>query len=187
MQKQMYTYFIFCVVLLSSFLSTRAQNIDSLLGIFKQADPQEKIYIHFDKNYYNPGETIWFKAYIFDGLEHAASAKNFYAELTDEAGNVINRVTAPVGESSAAGSIVLSANLTKNLLYFRASTAAMLNGDTNFLYVKPIRILTSAKNIKNKQPAVSISFLPEGGDMIADISSLLAFKVTDANGLPVNA
>jgi hypothetical protein len=187
MQKQMYTYFIFCVVLLGSFLNTGAQNIDSLLGIFKQADPQEKIYIHFDKNYYNPGETIWFKAYIFDGLEHAVSAKNFYAELTDEAGNVMSRVTAPVGESSAAGSIILSANLTKNLLYFRASTAAMLNGDTNFLYVKPIRILTSAKNIKIKQPAVSISFLPEGGDMIADISSVLAFKVTDANGLPVNA
>ncbi|GAC1592797.1 MAG: hypothetical protein NVS3B8_06500 [Chitinophagaceae bacterium] len=188
MQKQMYTYFIFCAALLSSFISADAQNIDSLLGIFKQADPQEKIYIHFDKNYYNPGETIWFKAYIFDGLERAVGTKNFYAELVDEAGNVLNRFTSPVGESSAAGSIALAPNLSKNLLYFRAYTSAMLNGDTNFLYIKPIRILTGAKTIKSKQPVpVHISFLPEGGDMVAGISSVLAFKATDANGIPVNA
>ncbi len=188
MQKQMYTYFIFCVVLLGSLTGAQAQNIDSLLGIFKQADPQEKIYIHFDKNYYNPGETIWFKAYIFDGLEHAEGPRTFYAELTDEAGNVLNRFTAPVGESSSAGSLVLAPTLSKNLLYFRAYTSAMLNGDTSFLYVKPIRIITGAKPVKNRPPVpVGIRFLPEGGDLVADISSVLAFKVTDANGLPVNA
>ncbi|HTE13346.1 MAG TPA: hypothetical protein VK645_20345 [Chitinophagaceae bacterium] len=188
MQKQMYTYFIFSAVLLNSFISVHAQNIDSLLGIFKQADPQEKLYIHFDKNYYSPGETIWFKAYIFDGLERAAAPKNFYAELIDEAGNVLTRFTAPVGESSAAGSFGLAPNFSKSLIYFRAYTTAMLNGDTSFLYVKPIRILTSTKSIKNKTPLpVSISFLPEGGDMIAETPAVLAFKVTDANGLPVNA
>lgn len=188
MQKQMYTYFIFCAVLLNSFTALHAQNIDSLLNIFKTADPQEKIYIHFDKNYYNPGETIWFKAYIFDGLERAPSPKNFYAELVDEGGAIISRLTAPVGESSAAGSFSLAPNFSKSLIYFRAYTTAMLNGDTNFIYLKPIRILTSAKQAKNKAPlAVSISFLPEGGDMVAELPCTLAFKVTDANGLPVNA
>ncbi|MEP7279844.1 MAG: hypothetical protein ABI813_14435 [Bacteroidota bacterium] len=188
MQKQMYTYFILCVVLLTGFIRADAQNIDSLLGVFKQADPQEKIYVHFDKNFYNPGETIWFKAYIFDGLEHAENVRNFYAELTDEAGNVISRVTAPVGESSAAGSITLAPGFSKNLVFFRAYTAAMISGDTNFLFVKPIRVLTGAKPIKSRSPLpVSISFLPEGGDMVAGISCVLAFKVTDANGLPVNA
>jgi len=188
MQKQMYTYFIFCAVLLNGFTSLHAQNIDSLLGIFKQADPQEKLYIHFDKGYYSPGETIWFKAYIFDGLDHAEGVKNFYAELIDEGGNVISRLTAPVGESSAAGSFALAPNFSKNLIYFRAYTTAMLNGDTNFLYVKPIRIIIAAKNKKIMAPLpVSISFLPEGGDMVAESASVLAFKATDANGLPVNA
>jgi len=188
MQKQMYTYFIFPVLLLCCCVNAGAQNIDSLLAVYRQADPQEKLYIHFDKNYYNPGETIWFKAYIFDGLERALGAKNFYAELADEAGNVISRVTAPVGESSAAGSITLAPGLTKNMVYFRAYTSAMLNGDTNFIFVKPIRIITAAKTVKSKQPSItSIAFLPEGGDMIAGTASVLAFKATDANGLPVNA
>jgi hypothetical protein len=188
MQKQMYTSFIFCAVLLSSFTGLRAQNIDSLLGIFKQADPQEKIYVHFDKSYYNPGETIWFKAYIFDGLERAPAPKNFYAELVDEGGSIISRLTAPVGESSAAGSFSLAPNFSRSLIYFRAYTSAMLNGDTNFLYLKPIRVFTNTKTVKNKAPLpVSISFLPEGGDMVAELSCTLAFKATDANGLPVNA
>ena len=188
MQKQMYTSFIFCAVLLSSFTALRAQNIDSLLNIFKQADPQEKIYIHFDKNYYNPGETIWFKAYIFDGLERAPAPKNFYAELVDEGGSILSRFTAPVGESSAAGSFSLAPNFSRSLIYFRAYTTAMLNGDTNFIYLKPIRVLTNTKQLKSKAPLpVSINFLPEGGDMIAEIPCTLAFKATDINGLPVNA
>ena len=188
MQRQMYTYFIFCAVLLSGFINAHAQNIDSLLGNFKQADPQEKIYIHFDKNYYSPGETIWFKAYIFDGLERAAASKNFYAELIDEGGNVLSRFTAPVGESSAAGNFGLAPTFSKSLIYFRAYTTAMLNGDTSFLYVKPIRILTTTKSLKPKNPPpVSIAFLPEGGDMVAGNAAVLAFKATDANGLPVTA
>jgi len=188
MQKQMYTYFIFCALLLTGFTRLHAQNIDSLLGILKQADPQEKLYIHFDKNYYNPGETIWFKAYIFDGLERAENVRNFYAELLDEGGSVLSRFSAPVGESTAAGSFTLAPNFSRSLIYFRAYTTAMLNGDTSFLFVKPIRVLVNTKSKKIQVPlSVGISFLPEGGDMIADIPSVLAFKATDANGLPINA
>lgn len=188
MQKQMYTSFIFCAVLLSSFTRLHAQNIDSLLFLFKQADPQEKIYIHFDKSYYNPGETIWFKAYIFDGLERAANPRNFYAELIDEGGNVLSRFTSPVGESSSAGYFSLASNFSKSLIYFRAYTTAMLNGDTSFLYLKPIRVLIpNIKQQKRPAPAVNISFLPEGGDMVADLPAVLAFKCTDVNGVPVNA
>ena len=77
MRKQMYTYFIFPVFLLCVLRAADAQNIDSLLGVYRQADPQEKVYVHFDKDYYNPGETIWFKAYIFDGLERACGGKKF--------------------------------------------------------------------------------------------------------------
>ena len=188
MRKQMYTSFIFCLFLFNGFLNGSAQNIDSLLTLQRSIDPQEKIYIHFDKNYYNPGETIWFKAYLFDGVERALSSKNFYAELVDENGNVLKRFTAPVAESSAAGSIDLAANIAKNTLYFRAYTASMLNGDTGFLYMKPIHIITAAKTLKPKIPtSLTIVFLPEGGDLVAGLPSTVAFKVTDGNGLPGTA
>src|ERR1051326_8867846 len=61
-----------------------AQKLDSLLDIQRKADPQEKIYVQFDKNYYNAGETIWFKAYLFTGNDPSEVSKNFYADLIDE-------------------------------------------------------------------------------------------------------
>ncbi len=48
--------------------SLRAQPFDSLLNKLNEQFPQEKIYLHFDKTLYNPGETIWFKAYLFTGI-----------------------------------------------------------------------------------------------------------------------
>jgi hypothetical protein len=165
-----------------------SQNIDSLVTLHRQADPQEKIYIQFDKSYYNPGETIWFKAYLFTGFEPSVASRNFYAELVDENGTVLNRLTAPIAESSTAGSFDIASGFSKNLVYFRAYTAAMMNGDTSFLYVKPIHIIVPPKGPKNKEATVSaIRFLPEGGDWFAGLSSEMAFKITDQDGLPVNA
>ena len=180
-----------CTLLLIFFVGSiynaGAQQLDSVLNVFRDSLPQEKIYIHFDKNYYNPGETIWFKAYLFTGLEPSLVSKNFYAELLDENGNVLNRSITPIVMAGAAGSFDLATNLSKNILYFRAYTIAMLNDDTSFLYLKPIRIITSAKKPGTKVSGVSIAFLPEGGDILAGTSSNIAFKVTDQNGMPVNA
>jgi len=32
--------------------------------------PQEKIHLHTDRDFYVPGEQIWFKAYVVDALTH---------------------------------------------------------------------------------------------------------------------
>src|SRR5882757_1900197 len=100
MRKQMYASFIVCLVLATGAATAQNQNVDSLLNIWRTASPQEKVYVHFDKYYYNPGETIWYKAYIFAGLEPSVSSKNFYAELIDETGSVLNRKISPVVERS---------------------------------------------------------------------------------------
>src|ERR1700744_2753717 len=34
----------------------------------------EKAYLHLDKNFYAPGDTIWFKAYLMAGSIHQLSA-----------------------------------------------------------------------------------------------------------------
>ena len=181
---------IAAIVLLSGiFAKANAQNIDSLLEIQRSADPQEKIHVHFDKNYYNPGETIWFKAYLFTGLEPSVASKNFYAELTDEAGNVLQLKTAPITGASSSGSFDLDSNLNKSTLYFRAYTIAMLNSDTSFIYTKPIHILTKNAGVKKTVAArpPDIKFLPEGGDWIEGLLTVMAFTITDTQGLPVDA
>ncbi|HET7897332.1 MAG TPA: hypothetical protein VFL47_06675, partial [Flavisolibacter sp.] len=78
----------FTILLLLGFGVSYSQKLDTLLDIQRKADPQEKIYVQFDKSYYNPGETIWFKAYLFTGIEPSQASKTVYAEFLDEKGNV---------------------------------------------------------------------------------------------------
>jgi hypothetical protein len=50
-------------ILLIIFSPVQAQRFDTLLTRLDAEYPQEKLYCQFDKAVYNPGETIWFKAY----------------------------------------------------------------------------------------------------------------------------
>jgi hypothetical protein len=184
----MQKHFTLLFLLMLVYWGASAQKLDSLIDIQRSADPQEKIYIQFDKNYYNPGETIWFKAYLFAGIEPSERSKNFYAELLDEQGNLLSQKTAPVSFSGAAGSFDIDSNFTKRIIYFRAYTIAMLNGDTSFLYTKAIRILSPksfiAKTATPPSPP-ALSFLPEGGDWVAGLPSTMAFIATNQEGMPV--
>ncbi|RYF79889.1 MAG: hypothetical protein EON98_14105, partial [Chitinophagaceae bacterium] len=164
-----------------------AQKLDSLLAIQRKADPQEKVYVHFDKNFYNPGETIWFKAYFLTGSEPSDASKNFYAELIDEQGTIVKQVTAPILFSGSSGSFELDSAFSKPVVYFRGYTVTMLNGDTSFLYTKPIRILTTkAPDAKTAVAAApTLKFLPESGNWIAGVPSRIAFAAVNEQGLPI--
>lgn len=157
-----------------------------MMNIYSTKFPQEKIHVHFDKSYYNPGDTIWFKAYIMSGSALSDISRNLYAELTDDAGNVLARRVAPIFSSSAAASFNIPADYSKQLLHFRAYTTWMLNFDTAFLYQKTITI-ASAPPIKGTAAAnpTSLRFFPEGGDLVTGAESLLAFKAVDHYGKPV--
>jgi hypothetical protein len=182
-----YRLALMSVLIFPLFLS--AQTIDSMMNIYADSYPQEKIHVHFDKKIYNPGETIWFKAYIFAGADISPFSKNFYAELSDGEGNILQRKTAPIMESTTAGNFDLPQNLQSGHLHFRAYTTWMTNFDTAFYYEKDIRIYNkktdsgSAWTVVNHEPR--IQFFPEGGDMVGGVESLVAFKANDQYGLPV--
>ncbi|HZE85184.1 MAG TPA: hypothetical protein VE035_12810, partial [Puia sp.] len=175
------------VLIFPLFLS--AQKIDSMMNIYADSYPQEKIHVHFDKKIYNPGETIWFKAYIFTGADPSPFSKNFYAELSDGDGNILQRKTAPVMESTAAGNFDLPRDTKSGHLHFRAYTTWMTNFDTAFFYEKDIRIYNkktdsgSAVTVIRHEP--HLQFFPEGGDMVAGVESVVAFKANDQYGLPI--
>src|SRR5689334_9713488 len=122
--------------LLAFVVSAYTQKLDSLIDLQRNADPREKVYVQFDKAYYNPGETIWYKAYLFVGNDPSDVSRNFYAELIDAQGNVLSQKTAPVIFSGAAGNFDLDSNFNKPAVYFRGYTIAGLNSDTSFLFTK---------------------------------------------------
>jgi hypothetical protein len=172
---------------LPSFLA--AQKIDSMMNVYANSFPQEKIYVQFDKNLYNPGETIWFKAYVFSGNLPSALSKNFYAELSDGSGNILQRKIEPLYESSAAGSYDIPQDIKANHLHFRAYTVWMMNFDTSFLFEKDIRLINKTADSTRKTIVAQsryLQFFPEGGNIIAGLENNIAFKATDQFGVPIS-
>jgi hypothetical protein len=168
------------------FYNVRAQ-YDSALNILDTRYPQEKLYLHFDKSYYNPGETIWFKSYIFSANLPSLISKTVYADLVDEKGTIIDRKIAPVVMSSAAASFDLPAKLTSSTVYIRAYTDWMLNFDSSFIYTKAIPVIQEKPPAAKKlTPKNFLQFFPEGGDLVQGVESRVAFKATDIHGLPYN-
>ena len=163
-------------------------HIDSLVNQLGEKYPQEKIYLHFDKSYYSAGETIWFKAYLITDNLSSTLSKTVYAELLDDKGTVLQKKIMPVYESGAASNFDLPDTITNTHLYVRAYTSWMLNFDSTLLYLKPIQIIpTAAAQKKVAAPTViySVTFFPEGGDMIENIESRVAFKANDQDGVPI--
>lgn len=178
--------------LVSSFLlfqySSNAQKFDSILTKLDAEYPQEKVYVHFDKNFYSPGETIWFKAYLFATHTPSLISKTIYAELMDEDGKVIQRKTAPVILSGAAAAFDLPVNTSSSIVFVRVYTRWMLNFDSSFLFLRAFPIVSARKETAKpaiSQPPSYLVFFPEGGDMVQGIESRVAFKATDQRGLPI--
>jgi hypothetical protein len=166
-----------------------AQKLDSMMNVYANNYPQEKIHVHFDKKLYSPGETIWFKAYIFSGADPSVFSKNFYAELSDASGAILQRKVYPISESSTAGNFDLPKNLKAAHLHFRAYTTWMTNFDTAFFYEKDIRIydkkIDSAGVTVTLVPRqIKLQFFPEGGDVVAGVEGIVAFKANDQFGYP---
>lgn len=174
-------------ILLTGILTGYSQ-IDSMINVYGERYPQEKIYVHFDKPAYNTSETIWFKAYLYSGIAPSNISRNFYAELVDPSGKILQQKIVPIFEASASGSFDLPATVNSPTVIFRAYTTWMLNFDTSFLYAKTFRILN--KNVApGAVPAAAsqttLKFFPEGGDLVAGVESIVAFKNTDFYGMPV--
>src|SRR5215204_3098420 len=168
--------------------SIKAQSFDSVLNKLDTEYPQEKLYVQFDKNFYSPGETIWFKAYLFAANTPSLISKTLYAELLDDQGKVLQRKTAPVVLSGAAAAFDLPVNTNTSIVFVRVYTRWMLNFDSSFLFLKALPIVAAQKETpkaSKAQPVSYLQFFPEGGDLIQGIESRVAFKATDHRGLPI--
>ena len=70
----------------------------------------EKLYLQTDKSSYTIGDTMWFKAYVFDAAYLSATSKSglLYVEIADDSNNVVKRIMLPVYGGRARGQIELS-------------------------------------------------------------------------------
>ena len=178
------------LVLISASLFSYAQKIDSVLNALSASLPVEKIYIHYDKEYYVAGETIWFKAYLYNEGKPGGISSNLYVQFLDANGQLISSGRYPVMGAVTKGSIVIPDSLPQGNYYIRAVTPNMLNGDEELIYKKNLFIYrpsaAAAAGVKPQQ-TVSLHFFQESGHLIDGILTVVGFKANDQWGIPVEA
>ena len=166
---------------------TFGQSPDSLLSIYNNKYPQEKIHIHFDKDCYLPGETVWMKAYLMSGTRPSDISKNLYFDWTDADGHLLLHSVAPITEGGATSFFQIPAWVKNGVIHVKSYTQWMLNFDNAFLFNKDIPVLMPAEDgyPMPDKPQITVSFFPEGGDLVNGVSSILAFEALNQHNKPV--
>ncbi len=175
--------------------------INNLLYRYSSFVRPQKVYLHLDKTGYKSGETIWFKAYLFDGTTHfpEADTSNIYIELINSSGDPVELRTLLAEGGYASGDINLDQNLPEGNYVIRAYSDWMRNFSkdyffTQYLYIKnhgyEDRIPRSDvrrnrrfnRNIERMEESYEVAFFPEGGNLVSGLTNRVAFKVIDLKG-----
>ena len=84
----------------------------------------DKVYLHFDKTIYKPGESIWVSAYVRDGRSLKPSQKSdiVYVELINPRGAVEKSIRLIAQNGQAAGDFQLAANAKGGTYKLKAYT-----------------------------------------------------------------
>lgn len=112
------------------------------LGEYHQSFPIEKSYVQSDKTLYQPGDTVWYCAYLADGATHGPSPLSnvLYAELIDPRGSTVQRRTLKVTDGKAAGHFVVAHDMPGGIYKLKASTWWMTQTDNQLAFVKEIQV-----------------------------------------------
>ena len=184
----------------------KIKKITRQIQTFSDEYPQEKVYLHFDNTSYYLGETIWFKAYVVRADHHHLTglSRVLYVELLNAEGHVLNTRKLKIENGQCHGDFKLNAAQYGGYYEVRAYTRYMLNfAEGNLfsrvfpVYDKPkkegeykttITERAPSQRIEQKRPLykqdqkLELTFFPEGGSLINNIRSKVAFRATTEQG-----
>ena len=161
-----------------------AASVDSLKII-------EKVYLHTDRTYYYPGNDIWFKAYLINAYDRSLSnlSRNLHVELISPSGGIHSDRIIRLDNGLGNGDFKLPDSLSSGRYRLRAYTNYMRNFSDQIFFNKEINILKTSTSINNSSDAgkseqrrIDVNFFPEGGSLVENVSSIVAFKAVDEQG-----
>lgn len=129
--------------------------------------PQEKIYLHTDRNEYIPGENIWFKAYLIDANDLLAPVQSryVYVELIAPTDSVVSRVMLKPNEGLLHGIVSLPVDLGEGLYTLKAYTQYMNNQVNETLFRKPVSI----RSLAGRNISPQYTFTKEGNKVYLEL------------------
>lgn len=167
--------------------------------------PQEKVYLHLDKQIYNVGDDIWFKVYFLNATTHEPSLHSnvLIVELVNSFGKTSMTRLLKLRDGFAMGDFAVQDTVPAGLYEIRAYTSWMRNFGDDYFFKRQIEILNpefseqlyrqdklankrlKKKSIK-KSEKLDIQFFPEGGDLVNGLESRVAFKAVNELGQGVD-
>jgi hypothetical protein len=188
---------IICISLVFNFVVSPAQaQMDSLLRRFdhyRKNSLQEKIYLHSDRSFYLTGETMWFKVYVVDGSLHRPInlSKVAYVEIVSKENTRVLQAKIELANGKGSGSLFIPASVQSSNYTIRCYTKWMDNFDSDFFFQKQVTIVNPFVKPEIPRPVAdqnfSANFFPEGGDLVAGLTSRVAFMVKDQSGKGIPA
>lgn len=140
-------FFIFVLIALCAFSLPEGdlfpQRVMRRLVNFIGARPAEKVYLHTDRDHYESGDKVWFRAYLTDGSTNKASdlSRFVYVELRDRQDSLFARIKVPFRDSVFAGFLPLPVKLSQGDYFIRAYSYWMQNDGDEYVFRKKIRVL----------------------------------------------
>lgn len=102
---------------------------------------QELIFLHTDRVSYVVNEKIWFKAFIFNGLEVGGESKVLNVKLIDDKGVIINKGKYRISNSMTDGYMQIPENVNMGSYTLIAYTNQLKNLEQNISVKKSIKVL----------------------------------------------
>ncbi len=144
------------------------KQIKAQLKLFAQ-DAPEKIYLHFDKTLYKPGEWIWYNVYCrnADQLTTENTSGLVYVEFIDPKGTVIKKEEMELTDGGGSGSFQITPDKSGGMYKIKAWTNWMKNEAA--VFERDIMIQKSVLPILNMKMEFEAKGYGAGDEVMAHV------------------
>lgn len=173
---------LICIILpMFGFVLAYSQVVRSVLR-------SEKIYVVAQKELYQPGDTMNIAGCVLEAHTLAPFPYSNYLniELTNRTDSVLIRQKVKCADGVFNARIPVDYTLKDDLYYIRAYTNLMRNFPEGAFCIRPVQI---GKPFIKPTPSgnYTVSFFPEGGNIVADKLQNIVFELKDETNQPKHA
>ena len=164
------------------------------------AKAQDFIYLLPSKEIAETGEDLFFKAYLMDRQTLALSdrSRTLYLEIRSERDSLVWSEKYPLVDGRGDGHIYIGENWPQGEYFLEGYARSSFTSDTTeALRPRRIRVVdrvaqmdrimedaVKADSLERITSRHRFDLFPEGGDLVAGVPSVVAFKATYGNGFP---
>ena len=159
-----------------------------VINTYHSTHLREKVFVHTDKEFYLAGEICWFKLYLVDAAGHRplGLSKVGYLEWLDKDNRPVLQTKIELKDGHGDGSVYLPLSFRSGYYKLRAYTSWMRNFGADAYFEKAITVVNARKSAEiPATPAAlqyTVSFFPEGGNLVNGLTSTIGFKMADQYG-----